>query len=152
MKRAETMRERLRQDRALRAESGFTLIELMVVIVIIAGLATIVGVNLWGTLNAADVTNAQAQISNFKTALTAYKLKNKKFPTGEQGLEVLVNNDAGYRYLDTNTLPLDPWGNPYIYTSASPSTFTIVSYGADGIPGGVDENADISSENLAGGL
>ena len=146
-------RNRTRQGLPLcvpQDSGGFTLIELMVVIVIIASLATIVGVNLWGTMSQADVTNAQAQISNFKTALTAYKLTFKKFPTSEQGLEALVSNEKGTNFLDANQIPPDPWGNPYAYTSDDGKTFTIVSYGADGMPGGIDEDADISSENLRG--
>ncbi len=128
---------------------GFTLIELMVVIAIIAGLATIVGVNLFSALSRADVTNAQAQISNFKTALMGYKIEFKKFPTSGQGLEALVSNDKGTSFLDGTIVPTDPWGNPYVYTSESSKSYKIVSYGADGVPGGTGEDADISSDNLA---
>lgn len=136
-----------REKTRARADAGFTLVELMVVIVIIATLATIVGVNLLGTMGTADITAAQAQISNFKTALTAYKLQFKTFPTTAQGLAALITNSKGKSFLDATSVPLDPWGNPYIYESDGGS-YEIISYGADGLPGGVDENADISSKNL----
>lgn len=129
--------------------AGFTLIELMVVIAIIAGLATIVGVNLFSALSRADVTNAQAQISNFKTALMGYKIEFKKFPTTAEGLEALISNAKGTSFLDGTTVPTDPWGNPYVYTSEGSKSYKIVSYGADGVPGGSAEDADISSDNLA---
>ena len=138
-----------RPRRAGASGDGFTLIELMVVIVIIAGLATIVGVNLWGSLQQADVTRAQAQISTFKTALTAYRLTFKKFPTTSAGLDALVQNEKGKKFLDATEVPLDPWGNPYAYTSEDGKSFTVISYGADGVPGGSDDDADISSENLS---
>ena len=138
-----------RPRRAGASSDGFTLIELMVVIVIIAGLATIVGVNLWGSLQQADVTRAKAQISTFKTALTAYRLTFKKFPTSSEGLDALIQNEKGKIFLDATEIPLDPWGNPYAYTSEGGKSFKVVSYGADGVPGGSDDDADISSENLS---
>ncbi len=143
------MRRRVANDaRRRRGEAGFTLVELMVVIAIIAALATIVGVNVLGSMDEADVGAAQAQIRNFKTALTAYKLMFKKFPTPAEGLEALVTNAKGKNFLDSNSVPLDPWGNPYIYSAEGSSGFKIVSYGADGAPGGSGYDADISSDDL----
>lgn len=137
------------QRRASRGTEGFSLIELMVVIAIIAMLATAVGVSMFSTLEDANRASAQGQISNFKTALIAYKIAFKKLPSTEQGLDALVNNSKK-KFLDAETVPLDPWSNPYVYTLEGSSSFTIVSYGADGSPGGTQENADISSANLAG--
>lgn len=134
---------------ALRNNGGFTLVELMVVIAIIAALATIVGVNVLGSMDDADVGAAQAQIRNFKTALTSYKITYKKFPTASEGLEALVNNPKGKNFLDSKTVPTDPWGNPYIYSADGSSGFKIVSYGADGSPGGTGYDADISSDDLS---
>lgn len=134
--------------RRRRGAAGFTLVELMVVVAIIAALAAIVGVNVIGQLGEADVANAKAQIRNFKTALIGYKLEYKKFPSTSEGLEALLNNPKGKKFLDASQIPDDPWGNPYVYTSDAPNKFKIVSYGADGRPGGTDESADIDSDNL----
>lgn len=129
-------------------KAGFTLVELMVVIAIIAILATIVGVNVLSAMDDADQAKAQAQIRNFKTALTAYKLKFKSFPSSSEGLEALVSNAKGTNFLDQSKLPLDPWNNPYQYTLQDSRTFIVVSYGADGVQGGSGPDADISSESL----
>ncbi|HIA47010.1 MAG TPA: type II secretion system protein GspG [Candidatus Hydrogenedentes bacterium] len=137
------------QSRAARETEGFSLIELMVVIAIIAMLATAVGVGMFGALDDANVAKAQAEISSFKTALIAYKIAFKKLPASGEGLNALVNNPKK-NFLDANAVPMDPWGNPYVYTLEGGNNFTIVSYGADGTPGGSDLNADISSANLAG--
>lgn len=136
--------------RAKAASAGFTLVELMVVIAIIAGLALIVGVNVLGAMDDADVTNAQAQIKNFKTALVSYKISFKKFPTTEEGLEELISNGKNKNFMDAREIPVDPWGNPYIYSSQGGRSYVITTYGADGVPGGSEYDADISSDNLGG--
>ncbi len=131
-------------DRRRRRVAGFTLVELMVVISIIAILATIVGVNVLGQMDESSVAAAQAQIKNFKTAIIAYKLKYKTLP---DSLEQLVNNPKGIEFLDPPEIPADPWGNPYQYNKEGGSKFVIVSYGADGSPGGSGYEADISSDS-----
>ncbi len=129
-----------------RRAAGFTLVELMVVISIIAILATIVGFNVLSSIDEGNVTAAKAQINNFKTALIAYKLKYKRFP---ESLDALVNNPKGIKFLDAPSVPKDPWGTPYVYTPGG-SEYEIISYGADMRSGGSGYEADISSTNLAG--
>lgn len=131
------------------SEAGFSLVELMVVIAIIAMLASVVAYNVLGTLDDAQVTTAKAEISSFKSALINYRVVFKKFPSTEQGLEALVENEKSRKFLDRNSIPLDPWDNPYIYTLEGSSSFTVVSYGADGLPGGEGLEADISSAELS---
>jgi general secretion pathway protein G len=130
-------------------QEGFTLIELMVVILIIGLLAALVVQNLRGATDRAKITKAEADIAELKTALDRYYLDNGNYPTTEQGLQALVTpptsgpipanyEDGGY----VERIPLDPWGHPYVYQSDG-NTYTLESYGADGQPGGTGKNADI---------
>jgi len=135
----------LKKKRRKGNAAGFTLVELMVVISIIAILATIVGYNVIFAVDDANVGAAQAQIKNFETALVAYKLKYKRFP---DRLEELVNNPGGVSFLNSREIPLDPWGKPFQYRNEGSSKYTIISYGADGAPGGTGFDADISSADL----
>lgn len=133
-----------------RSRAGFTLVELMVVISIIAILATIVGYNVINSMDDASVAQAQAQIRSFKTALMAYRLKYNRFPSSADGLEALVNNDKGIKFLESDEIPKDPWGNDYVYTSEGSREYRIVSYGADGRQGGSSYDADIDSALASG--
>lgn len=142
-----------RPDGRLRGRAGFTLIEIMVVIVILGLLAALVVPKLIGRTEEAKKTQSRVQIRSIEQALELFKLDNGFFPTTDQGLEALVRMpDAGrapknYRkggYLDR--LPKDPWGNAYVYVSpGSHGDYDISSYGADGAPGGEGEDADINS-------
>lgn len=131
-----------------RGQAGFTLVELMVVISILAILATIVGYNVINSMDDANVAQAKSQIRQFKTALMAYRLKYNRFPSTSEGLRALLSNDKNIKFLDANDIPKDPWGNEYIYTSESSREFKIVSYGADGRQGGSSYDADIDSSAL----
>ena len=137
-------------------EKGFTLIEIMVVIVIIGLMAGIVSVNVMSYLDKAKVTRAKADIDSFRTGLKLYRLDNGTYPSNDQGLQALVtkpetgNLPRNWRkggYLETNTIPKDPWNNDYYYQSPGLSgrDFDIISYGNDNEPGGEEENADITS-------
>ena len=122
-------------------EEGFTLIELMVVLVIIGLLATIVIINVMPAADRAAVTKARADIATLEQGIEMYRLDNRRYPTSAEGLQVLV---AG-RYIPR--LPDDPWRHPYHY--AAPGTggkpFTVASLGADGREGGTGDNADIAN-------
>lgn len=135
---------------------GFTLIEIMVVVVILAVLGALVVPRILQNVDKARVVRAGSDIRAIETALDLYRLDNYKYPTTEQGLEALVKKPAdptltNYRdggYL--KSVPKDPWGNPYHYTSpgADGQPYDIISYGRDGKPGGQGYDADISSSNL----
>lgn len=128
-------------------QGGFTLVELMVVISIIAVLAAIVGYNVLGSVDEGNIAAAKAQIKQFDTSLTAYKIKFKKFP---ESLDALVNPPEGEAIMNAKSIPLDPWGNPYVYQLESSRKYVIISYGADGAAGGSDVDADIRSDDLGG--
>lgn len=147
------METRRNRDGRLRDRAGFTLIEIMVVIVILGLLAALVVPKLIGRTEEAKKTQSRVQIRSVEQALELFKLDNGFFPTTDQGLEALVRMpDSGrspknYRkggYLDR--VPKDPWGNAYVYVSpGSHGDYDISSYGADGAPGGEGEDADINS-------
>jgi len=150
-------------------DSGFTLIELMIVIVIIGILATMLIPKIMERPEEARRIKAKSDIKTIESALKLYKIDTGAYPTTEQGLEALIRKpdtapvpkkwrDGGY--LEGDAVPKDPWGNLYYYTaSSSPVTsstmgsagrdYEITSYGHDGQPGGTGRDADISSADLA---
>jgi general secretion pathway protein G len=121
-------------------ERGFTLVELMVVIVILGLLATIVVINVMPAMDRAAATTARANISQIEEGLKIYKLNNGRYPTAEEGLAALVPATV-------DRLPNDPWGNPYRYglPGRDGKDFTVITWGADGREGGSGENEDISN-------
>ncbi len=137
---------------------GFTLIEIMVVIVILALLAALVGPKLIGRSDDARIADAKVQIRNIETALKLYKLDSSVFPTTEQGLAALITKPAAgvipknYKpegYLESRKLPKDPWGNDYIYLSpAEQGDYELCTYGSDGAKGGDGKAADICNYNM----
>ena len=134
-------------------QSGFTLIELMIVVVILGLLATIVMPRILDRPEQARRMKAKVDIRNIESALALFKTDTGRFPTTSEGLEVLVSDPGikGYNsdcYLDK--VPLDPWGSRYIYLSPGVHSrdYDLESYGKDGEDGGTDNNADIESWNL----
>jgi general secretion pathway protein G len=147
------VREKRRQ-RHLR-QRGFTLIEIMVVVIIIGILAAIVAPNVIGRIDDAQITKAGADIAVIESALKLYRLDNFTYPTTEQGLEALVTkpNDPTIRnwksggYLD-RARP-DPWGNPYLYLNPGNNReIDVYTLGRDGRPGGEGIDADIGNWNI----
>jgi general secretion pathway protein G len=133
-----------------RSTSGFTLLELLVVVAIIGLLAAFVGPRVFGHLGKSEVTTARAQIEALSRALEAYRLDTGHFPEQAQGLTVLtsnVGNESRWNgpYLQ-KAVPLDPWGHPYQYkVPGAKGEFEILSLGRDGAPGGTGEDADITN-------
>ena len=136
-------------------ERGFTLIEIMVVILILGLLATIVAQSLRGATDKAKRTKAMADIAQLKTALDRYYIDNGGYPTTDQGLQALVTRPSSGRipanYEDggyIQRVPLDPWGNPYAYQCQDGNTYLLKSFGADGAEGGEGKNADIDANQM----
>lgn len=132
-------------------QDGFTLIEIMVVILILGLLATIVVQSLRGAADKAKKVKAQADISELKTSLDRYYLDNGSYPTTDQGLQALVTPPTSGRIPNNYTpggyierLPKDPWGNAYFYQSDG-STYVLKSYGPDGIESADDIDGSQSS-------
>ncbi len=143
------------------AQAGFSLIEIMVVVIIIGLLASIVGVSVFDQLAEGRRNAAQTQIKNFQNALDMYRLDCHRYPATEPGLKVLVAGGGGescknYKkngYLAGGKVPLDPWDSPYVYQKPGPKgeEYWIASYGRDGQAGGEGEDADITSNDAVEG-
>ena len=146
-----TPASRLRARWRAKAAAGFTLIELMVVLVIIGVLAALIVPNVLDRADDARATAAKTDVNNLMQALKLYRLDNQRYPTTEQGLQALVAKPATPP-VPTNwkpyveKLPNDPWGRPYQYLNPGvKGEIDVMSFGADGQPGGEGNNADIGS-------
>lgn len=135
---------------AQRRMRGFTLLELLVVMVIIGLLASYVGPKYFAQIGKSEIKATKAQIDALSKAADQFRLDVGRYPTTEEGLAVLVTKPANLPkwegpYL-TKNVPLDPWGNPYVYKSPGEhGDYDLMSYGKDGRPGGDGENADITN-------
>jgi general secretion pathway protein G len=136
-----------------KVRRGFTMVELMAVLVIIGLLASVVALNVIGKIDKAKVTATKASLKMLHNAVIQFKLDTGRFPTEEEGLSVLVvqpddvTNYPEGGYLETTEVPKDGWKNDFIYQlyPESGKPFVIISYGADGQEGGEDNNADLYS-------
>ena len=135
----------------VRGQRGFTLLEIMVVVIIIGLLAAIVAPNVIGQSDKARVELARANMAGIENALDMYKLDNGKYPTTEQGLNALVEKPADAKNWTAPYLkdePMDPWNNEFVYMSPGiDGPYDLYSLGADGQEGGEGLNADISLRN-----
>ena len=139
------------------SRAGFTLIEIMAVVVIIGLLSGIVGVAVFAQVDKGRATAAKTQIRNLEGVLELYHMDNSRFPSTEQGLEALVNRPGGSPeprnypdggYMRSETLPVDPWGEPYLYENPGQHnrrSFDVWTLGADGVPGGNGVDRDLGN-------
>ena len=156
------IRAKIRNQAARNAaRAGFSLVEIMVVVVIIGLLASIVGVAVFNEMDKGKQNAARAQMRSLQTALDLYRLDCGSYPTTDQGLEVLVSATAGktcrrYKesgYLQERKVPADPWDNKYQYVRPGPNgePYIITSFGADGQSGGDGADADIATNDVYSG-
>jgi general secretion pathway protein G len=144
-------RRRRGASSARQTERGFTLVEMLVVITIIALIMALVGPRVLNYLTDAKIKTAKIQIASFENALDLYYLDANRYPTTSEGLRALIERPGGTAawsgpYLKSDAVPNDPWGRLYVYRSPGEhGPYDIISYGADGQQGGTGADADVTS-------
>jgi general secretion pathway protein G len=144
-------RQKRNSSATLRGERGFTLVELLVVITIIALIMGIVGPRVLNYLTESKAKAAKIQIESFASALDLFFLDTGRYPNGSEGLTALVRRPGNITawngpYLKGGMVPPDPWGNPYVFRAPGQNgAYDILSYGADGTEGGTGAGQDITS-------
>ena len=141
------------EKRTRFVREGFTMVELMAILVIIGLLAAVVATNVIGKIDKAKVVSTKASLKVLHASVIQFRLDTGRYPTEEESLDVLVNppSDVEYYepggYLETNAIPKDGWGNDFVYElyPDDGKPFRVVSYGADGEPDGEEYDADLSS-------
>ncbi len=134
----------------IRNNKGFTLVELLAVMVILSLLASVVGVGIWNRISGAQRTTAKTQIKSMANALDTFRFDIGRYPTTQEGLQSLVTNPGldnwDGPYIREPNIPKDPWQNPYQYQSpGAHGEYDLFSYGKDGTPGGDGDNADVNN-------
>ncbi len=126
----------------VQRQHGFSLIELMVVITIIGLLGGIVGVNVYRYMKKATIASTKTQMREIEAAINAFRLEKRRLP---ETLDELVGEDG---LMNTDTVPTDAWNNEFLYEPRGSRDYELISWGADGIEGGEDEDADIDRASL----
>lgn len=139
-----------KREGIIHGQAGMTLIEIMVVVMIIAAIASIMGPRLFSKVDKGKVSQARHQIGIFKGAIDMYRLDTGDIPTTQQGLKALVASSGAEGwdgpYLDGTDIPSDPWGSPYTYQAPGTGRdYDIISFGKDKAQGGEKYNADITN-------
>ncbi|OGR04558.1 MAG: type II secretion system protein GspG [Deltaproteobacteria bacterium RIFOXYD12_FULL_50_9] len=138
-----------KSGRSGHQQAGFSLIEIMIVMIIIGLIASLVGPKMFGQLGKAQTKTAKAQVEMLMTALDAYRLDVGSYPAGSEGLEALIKNPGNDKWSGpylAKDVPLDPWNNPYHYQNPGEhGEIDVYSYGRDNKPGGEKEDADAVS-------
>ena len=141
----------MRKTRRRQGEAGYSLLEILIGLAIVALLIGVAGPRVFALFERGKQKVAVIQMESIQAGLDLFRLDMRRYPTAEEGLAALVARPPGAAnwsgpYIEGSAAPLDPWDAPYLYEPAGAAGYTLLSYGADGAPGGDGENADIRAE------